>query len=469
MVALRVNVHTPRERISISIPSTLYPTEAASYLLQLLRQHKSNTDTDDPFNPTYEEQVTDAPWQLSHLTQGPLHEDRTLFDNGVRDGDILLFDNNLHTAGVVRNPKPDPELVKSLTDEERLSEIRSSGRTVSFLVLAMLVLGAWAAAFNPSWWSVGVVTTALIIAMAFSMVVIYRQGNGDALRLGAASFALTIPLGLAIPPVHDALTLPTRLLISIVLLVFFIGFYHVLHITSIKEPSIAALLICSLFVLLGLILVEFTDLTFPSVGSTGLLIGCILLLGAARLALWIARVKVPITALMDIELPLFTQSSMDSTLKNKIRRARHLHSVLTISAVYLIVVSTLGVVQWPWAEHYDGPNVWQWILISLIIVAMLSTACHAIYRHHTLWLLAGTQIVFGIIALTVGVAGHPAGGFAILFLSLIVMGSLWLWVTQWSITPIVQKVIEVIEIIILSISLPIGIVANGLVPFLLSL
>lgn len=469
MVALRVNVHTPRERISIAIPSTLYPTEAASYLLQLLRQQKANTDVDDPFNPTYVEQVTDAPWQLSHLTQGPLHEDRTLFDNGVRDGDILLFDNNLHTAGVVRNPKPDPKLVKSLTDEERLSELRSSGRTVSFIGLAMLVLGAWAAAFVPSWWSVGVVAAALIITMAFSMVVIYRRGTGDSLRLGAASFALTIPVGIAIPPVHEALTLPTKLLISVVLLVFFIVFYHVLRITSMKEPSVAALLICALFLLVGLVLVEFANLSFPAVGSTGLLISCILLLGAARLALWISRVKVPVTALMDMELPLFTQSALDSTLDTKIHRARHLHSVLTISAVYLVVVSTLAVVEWPWAAHYDGPNVWQWILLALIIVAMLSTACHAIYRNHTLWLLVGAQIVFGILALTVGVASHPAGGFAILILSLIVMGSLWLWVTQWSITPIVQKVIEVVEIIILSISLPIGIVANGLVPFLLSL
>ena len=469
MVALRVNIHTPQERISIAIPSTLFPTEAASYLLQLLRQQKANSDVDDPLNPTYVEQVTDAPWQLSHLTQGPLHEDRTLFDNGVRDGDVLLFNNNLHTAGVVRNPKPKQELVDALTDEERLSELRQSGRSISFVALLMMVVGAFAAAFHPSWWSFGIIAAALITTMAFNMVVLYRQGDNDSLRISAIAFALAIPLGLAIPTVHEALTLPTKLLIGVVVLMFFILVYHGLRLASIKEPGVGGLLVAVLFVLLGLILVEFTDLTFRSIGSTGLLISCILLLGSARISLWIARVKVPITALIDIDLPLFTQTPLNSDLQKKISLARHLHSVITIGAVYLVVASTLAMMEWPWAEHYEMPNVWQWLLLSFVIIALLSSAVHAVYRHHTLWLLAGTQLVFSIIAVTIAVAAHPAGGFALLLGSLIVMNSLWLWVTQWSITPIVQKVIEVIEIILLSIALPIGIVANGLVPFLLSL
>ena len=210
MVALRVNIHTPQERISIAIPSTLFPTEAASYLLQLLRQQKANSDVDDPLNPTYVEQVTDAPWQLSHLTQGPLHEDRTLFDNGVRDGDVLLFDNNLHTAGVVRNPKTKQELVDALTDEERLSELRQSGRSISFVAL-MMVVGLLLP--STSWWSFGIIAAALIATMAFNMVVLYRQGDNDSLRI-SASFRSRHPLGLAIPTVHEALTLPTNYLLG---------------------------------------------------------------------------------------------------------------------------------------------------------------------------------------------------------------------------------------------------------------
>lgn len=469
MVALRVNVHTPHERIAISIPSTLYPTEASAYLLQLLRQHSATVLSEDSLQPTYVEHVTDSPWYLSHLSQGPLHEDRTLFDNGVRDGDTLLFSNELHTAGVVRTRKIETPIVAALTDTERLSELRSSGRLMSLIGLGVLTAISFLAAAHPQWWFFGASAFTLLASTAFAMVVAYRRGKEDHLLLSGFSFALAVACGLNIPSVNPSLTFSVKALIAVSLLVFFILLHHVLRLASLRNPSIASLLMCAVLVIVGLVLAEFTDMSPRSIGSTGLLLGCILLLGAARFALWIARVKIPITALMDIDLPLFSQSTIDEDLHHKIDRARQLHSILTLCAVYLTLVSTVAVVQQPWTLHYDSPNAWQWTLLALVSLAYLSASFHAVYHNHTRWLLGCVQALFVILALTLGLSAHPVAAFGMLCGSLLVMGSVWLWVTQWSITPIVQKVIEVIEIIMLAIALPVGIVANGLIPLLLSL
>lgn len=52
---------------------------------------------------------------------------------------------------------------------------------------------------------------------------------------------------------------------------------------------------------------------------------------------------------------------------------------------------------------------------------------------------------------------------------LLIVSSLWLWATQWNLTPIAQKILEIIESVLLAIIFPIGIVATGLVSLLLTL
>ena len=75
MVALRVIVHTPYERVALSIPSTLYPSEATFFVQFLLQQHHS-LDPVGTDSPHYVDVVSSSPWQLAHLTNGVLREDR---------------------------------------------------------------------------------------------------------------------------------------------------------------------------------------------------------------------------------------------------------------------------------------------------------------------------------------------------------------------------------------------------------
>lgn len=71
MVALRVIVHTPYERVALAIPSTLYPSEATFFVQFLLQQHHS-LDPIDTDTPQYVDVVSSSPWQLAHLTNGVL-------------------------------------------------------------------------------------------------------------------------------------------------------------------------------------------------------------------------------------------------------------------------------------------------------------------------------------------------------------------------------------------------------------
>ena len=138
MVALRVIVHTPYERVALAIPSTLYPSEATFFVQFLLQQHHS-LDPIDTDTPQYVDVVSSSPWQLAHLTNGVLKEDRTLFDNGIRDGDVLLFERDMATEPVTHSAITDSP--HSLDDKERLNELQQSSRRLSLITIGIWVLG----------------------------------------------------------------------------------------------------------------------------------------------------------------------------------------------------------------------------------------------------------------------------------------------------------------------------------------
>ena len=199
------------------------------------------------------------------------------------------------------------------------------------------------------------------------------------------------------------------------------------------------------------------------------LIASVLFLAAPRLALWIARVKIPLTALIDVDLPLLPQSVIDPELEKKLQRARWLQSVLTLSGAFLTVVCTVTLLGCPWTTPYDAPTVWQWILLGLIVISLVSASLHAVYRTQTPWLLGTVLVIFTAISVVTAALTNPLVGLVLILLCLLIFSALWLWSTQWNLTPLAQRIVEIMESVLLAIIFPIGIVATGLVSLLLTL
>ena len=236
MVALRVIVHTPYERVALSIPSTLYPSEATFFVQFLLQQHHS-LDPVDTDSPQYVDIVSSSPWQLAHLTNGVLREDRSLYDNGIRDGDVLLFDRDLTpepvtTSAITSGPQ-------SLTDKERLNELQHTSRYMSLGTVALWVLGCVIAAAFPSWWSFGGVFGSLALLFAFTMLVIFRRGRDDAPLLGWSALIMAGAGGMALPGTTFDLSWPTRILIAVSCIVVTLVFCHLIGTTSLKQEPFA--------------------------------------------------------------------------------------------------------------------------------------------------------------------------------------------------------------------------------------
>lgn len=437
MVALRVIVHTPYERVALAIPSTLYPSEATFFVQFLLQQHHS-LDPIDTDTPQYVDVVSSSPWQLAHLTNGVLKEDRTLFDNGIRDGDVLLFERDMATEPVTHSAITDSP--HSLDDKERLNELQQSSRRLSLITIGIWVLGCVISGFFSSWWSFGGVLGSLILLLAYTMVVIYQRGRADTSFLGWSALTMAAAGGFALPGANYGLSLSTRALFGVFITV-----------------------------MVGLTITEYTPIPARSTASTGLLIASVLFLAAPRLALWIARVKIPLTALIDVDLPLLPQSVIDPELEKKLQRARWLQSVLTLSGAFLTVVCTVTLLGCPWTTPYDAPTVWQWILLGLIVISLVSASLHAVYRTQTPWLLGTVLVIFTAISVVTAALTNPLVGLVLILLCLLIFSALWLWSTQWNLTPLAQRIVEIMESVLLAIIFPIGIVATGLVSLLLTL
>lgn len=466
MVALRVIVHTPYERVALSIPSTLYPSEATFFVQFLLQQHHS-LDPVDTDSPQYVDIVSSSPWQLAHLTNGVLREDRSLYDNGIRDGDVLLFDRDLTpepvtTSAITSGPQ-------SLTDKERLNELQHTSRYMSLGTVALWVLGCVIAAVFPSWWSFGGVFGSLALLFAFTMLVIFRRGRDDAPLLGWSALIMAGAGGMALPGATFDLSWPTRILIAVSCIVVTLVFCHLIGTTSLKQEPFAALMGVLILLIVGLTLVEYARVPARSIAAGGMILAAILLLAAPRLALWMARVKIPLTALIDVDLPLLPQAAIDAALNKKIQRARWLQAVLTLTGAFFSIVCTVPLLGWPWSEPYDPPNPWQWILLVLLVVSLLSTALHAVYRTQVGWILGSLLAITALVAVLVAAMTLPLVGLVLVLVCLLIVSSLWLWATQWNLTPIAQKILDVIESVLLAIIFPIGIVATGLVSLLLTL
>lgn len=466
MVALRVIVHTPYERVALAIPSTLYSSEATFFVQFLLQQHHS-LDPIDTDTPQYVDVVSSSPWQLAHLTNGVLKEDRTLFDNGIRDGDVLLFERDMATEPVTHSAITDSP--HSLDDKERLNELQQSSRRLSLITIGIWVLGCVISGFFSSWWSFGGVLGSLILLLAYTMVVIYQRGRADTSFLGWSALTMAAAGGFALPGANYGLSLSTRALIAVSMSLLTMILCQLIGTLSLKSEPFAALFGVFITVMVGLTITEYTPIPARSTASTGLLIASVLFLAAPRLALWIARVKIPLTALIDVDLPLLPQSVIDPELEKKLQRARWLQSVLTLSGAFLTVVCTVTLLGCPWTTPYDAPTVWQWILLGRIVISLVSASLHAVYRTQTPWLLGTVLVIFTAISVVAAALTNPLVGLVLILLCLLIFSALWLWSTQWNLTPLAQRIVEIMESVLLAIIFPIGIVATGLVSLLLTL
>lgn len=103
------------------------------------------------------------------------------------------------------------------------------------------------------------------------------------------------------------------------------------------------------------------------------------------------------------------------------------------------------------------------------MVGLLSAALHTVYRTQVGWILGTLLAITALVAVLVAAMTLPLVGLILVVVCLLIVSSLWLWAAQWNLTPIAQKILEVIESVLLAIIFPIGIVATGLVSLLLTL
>ncbi|WQD12680.1 MAG: hypothetical protein U1U88_000743 [Lawsonella clevelandensis] len=96
-------------------------------------------------------------------------------------------------------------------------------------------------------------------------------------------------------------------------------------------------------------------------------------------------------------------------------------------------------------------------------MSLLSTALHAVYRTQVGWICGSLLAITALVAVLVAAMTLPLVGLVLVLVCLLIVSSLWLWATQWNLTPIAQKILDVIESVLLAIIFPIGIVATGLV------
>lgn len=99
----------------------------------------------------------------------------------------------------------------------------------------------------------------------------------------------------------------------------------------------------------------------------------------------------------------------------------------------------------------------------------MSASLHAVYRTQTPWLLGTVLVIFTAISVVTAALTNPLVGLVLILLCLLIFSALWLWSTQWNLTPLAQRIVEIMESVLLAIIFPIGIVATGLVSLLLTL
>lgn len=79
------------------------------------------------------------------------------------------------------------------------------------------------------------------------------------------------------------------------------------------------------------------------------------------------------------------------------------------------------------------------------------------------------MVIFTAISVVAAALTNPLVGLVLILLCLLIFSALWLWSTQWNLTPLAQRIVEIMESVLLAIIFPIGIVATGLVSLLLTL
>lgn len=79
------------------------------------------------------------------------------------------------------------------------------------------------------------------------------------------------------------------------------------------------------------------------------------------------------------------------------------------------------------------------------------------------------MVIFTAISVVTAALTNPLVGLVLILLCLLIFSALCLWSTQWNLTPLAQRIVEIMESVLLAIIFPIGIVATGLVSLLLTL
>lgn len=451
----RLTILAERTQVDLAVPNGVPLAILIPGIVDTIRSHRSANDFDDAV-----EQYEPNEWVLAKIGQSPLSSTLSLFENGIRDGDLLVLESLDETAPPPLFDDIMYTVANANEEDDREWSPRSARLVGSVAALLLITTGCvsllWSEAGTGGYLSSGLaVTLALLFLIAGALTSRVYRDAPSSLVLSGAAMPLAFTAGILVVP--GAVDAPHLLVASSLTTVAAI---LALRVSGVGLATFTTISTTGLFLIVGSLVGTVTDATYHAIAAVTVAVALILLSQSARLSILLGKlplppVPAPGTSVDPAEDDPDDRRTMPpfEILARRSARARDYLTGLVVASTILTVISAIVA-----ALPNDDGNVF-WPGTALAISASLLLMFRG--RTYSSISQAVPLVAGGIVLLTALLA---AAAFAVpdlalvLFIVAVVLAIcaliLGIIFPQQAFSPVMRRAGEILELAIIASVIP---------------